>query len=360
MLLWLTNLLAEIYHGFQVFHYTTLRTILAALTSLTITLWLGPIVIAWLKNKQLGQQVRTDGPKSHFSKQGTPTMGGVMILGSILGSCLLWGDLTNAYLWMLMFITAGYGLIGWVDDYRKIIKKNSKGLPGRWKLIFQSLIGLSIILYLYFTASSPEQTWLILPYFKQAIIPLGILYIFLAYFVIVGSSNAVNLTDGLDGLAILPVVLVGAALGVFAYAAGHVEFAKYLNILHVPGSTEVCIFAGALVGAGLGFLWFNAYPAQVFMGDVGALALGGALGLMAVIIRQELILFIMGGVFVMETVSVILQVLSFKLTGQRIFKMAPIHHHFELSGWPEPKVIVRFWIMTVVLVLIGLCSLKIR
>lgn len=360
MFVWLSNFLSEYYHSLAVFHYVTLRTILATLTSLALSLWLGPIVIQWLKSKQLGQQVRTDGPQSHFSKQGTPTMGGIMVLGTIIVSCLLWADLSNGYIWLMLFVTAGYGAIGWVDDYRKIIKKNTKGLAGRWKLFFQSLIGISIILYLYFTQHSLQDTSLVLPFFKQAMIPLGVFYIVLAYFVIVGSSNAVNLTDGLDGLAILPVVLVGAALGVFAYVAGHVEFSKYLAILHVPGSSELCIFSGALVGAGLGFLWFNAYPAQVFMGDVGALALGGALGLLAVIVRQEIVLFIMGGVFVMETVSVILQVLSFRLTGRRIFKMAPIHHHFELKGWPEPKVIVRFWIMTVILVLIGLSSLKIR
>lgn len=360
MLLWLTSFLSDIYHGFNVVHYTTLRAILAALTALVLSLWMGPITIAWLKEKQLGQQVRTDGPQSHQSKQGTPTMGGVMVLSTILITCLLWADLTNGYIWLLLMLTAGYGVIGWVDDYRKIIKKNTKGLPGRWKLFFQSLLGLVVIGYLYSTFQSPEEAWLILPFFKQAIIPLGIFYIVLAYFVIVGASNAVNLTDGLDGLAILPVVLVGAALGVFAYAAGHVEFAKYLMVPYVPGGSELCVFAGALVGAGLGFLWFNAYPAQVFMGDVGALALGGALGLMAVILRQEIVLFIMGGVFVIETISVILQVLSFRLTGKRIFKMAPIHHHFELKGWPEPKVVVRFWIITVVLVLIGLASLKIR
>lgn len=360
MLVWLTEFLSHYFNGFHVFQYITLRAIMAALTALVLSLFMGPLVIGWLKQNQMGQQVRTDGPQSHYSKQGTPTMGGVMVLGTIIVACLLWGDLSNQYIWMLIVITAGYGLIGWVDDYKKIIKKNTKGLPGRWKLVFQSGLGLAIVLYLYFNASTPEFSNLILPFFKQAVIPLGVFYILLAYLVIVGSSNAVNLTDGLDGLAILPVVLVGAALGVFAYASGHAEFADYLKIMHVPGSSELCVFAGALVGAGLGFLWFNAYPAQVFMGDVGALALGGALGLMAVIVRQELVLFIMGGVFVMETVSVILQVLSFKLTGQRIFKMAPIHHHFELKGWPEPKVIVRFWIMTVILVLIGLSSLKIR
>lgn len=360
MLLWLANLLTDFYHGFQVFNYITLRAILAALTALSFSLWFGPVIIKWLQSKQLGQQVRALGPESHYAKQGTPTMGGILILGSMLVTCLLWGDLGNQYIWLLIFLTAGYGAIGWVDDYRKIIKKNTDGLSGRWKLIFQTLIGLGVVLYLYATTNSPDFSLLTIPFVKNFFIPLGLFYIVLAYFVIVGSSNAVNLTDGLDGLAILPVVLVGAALGVFAYVSGHANFSEYLMIQHVPGSSEICIFAGALVGAGLGFLWFNAYPAQVFMGDVGALALGGALGLMAVIVHQELVLFIMGGVFVMETVSVILQVASFKLTGQRLFKMAPIHHHFELKGWPEPKVIVRFWIMTVVLVLIGLSSLKIR
>lgn len=360
MLLWLANLLSEYYHTLAVFDYITLRTILSALTSLFICLWFGPKLIRWLQSKQLGQQVRDDGPKSHYDKAGTPTMGGVMILAAITIACLLWSDLSNRFVWLMLFVTLGYGAIGWIDDYRKIIQKNSKGLPGRWKLFYQSLIGLVAICILYFTQVSPQESWLIIPFFKQAVLPLGVFYIVLAYFVVVGSSNAVNLTDGLDGLAILPVVLVGAALGVFAYLAGHLEFSKYLSLLHISGAGELCIFCGALVGAGLGFLWFNAYPAQVFMGDVGALALGGALGLLAVIVRQEIVLFIMGGVFVMETVSVILQVMSFKLTGQRIFKMAPIHHHFELSGWPEPKVIVRFWIMTVILVLIGLSSLKIR
>tara|TARA_R110002110_G_scaffold121431_2_gene297216 strand:+ start:52382 stop:53464 length:1083 start_codon:yes stop_codon:yes gene_type:complete len=360
MLLWFTTLFTDYFHALSVFGYISLRTILAALTALVLSLWLGPKMIVWLQSKQMGQQVRDDGPKSHFDKAGTPTMGGVMVLGTITLSCLLWADLSNRYIWLMLFVTLGYGAIGWVDDYRKIIQKNTKGLSGRWKLLFQSLIGLSIILYLYFTQQSAQETWLIIPFFKQAVIPLGVFYIVLAYFVIVGSSNAVNLTDGLDGLAILPVVLVGAALGVFAYLAGHVEFSKYLSILYVPGSGELAVFCGALVGAGLGFLWFNAYPAQVFMGDVGALALGGALGLLAVIVRQEIVFFIMGGVFVMETISVILQVLSFKLRGKRVFKMAPIHHHFELGGWPEPRVVVRFWIMTVILVLIGLASLKIR
>ncbi len=360
MLLWLAEFLSQHIRWFHVFEYLTLRTILAALTALGFSLWFGPHMIQWLRSHQMGQQVRLDGPQSHYSKAGTPTMGGAIILIAISVSCLLWGDLSNRYLWVVLLVTLGFGLVGWVDDYRKVIKKNTKGLPGRWKYFYQSLIGLAAVSYLYFTAATPQETNLVLPFFKNALIPLGISYIVLSYFVVVGASNAVNLTDGLDGLAILPTVLVGGALGVFAYLAGHAEFATYLAIPHVLGVGELCVFCGALMGAGLGFLWFNAYPAQVFMGDVGSLALGAALGIIAVVVRQEIVLFIMGGVFVMETISVILQVASFKLTGQRIFKMAPIHHHFELSGWPEPKVIVRFWIMTVILVLIGLATLKLR
>lgn len=360
MLVWFADYLSQYYRFFNVFHYLTLRTILAALTGLGVALWFAPAMINWLRKKQLGQQVRTDGPQSHYSKQGTPTMGGAIILVAITISCLLWADLSNRYFWIVLLVTLGFGLIGWVDDYRKIIQKNSKGLPGRWKYFYQSLIGLAAVLFLYFTASTPQETNLVLPFFKNLLIPLGAFYILLSYFVIVGTSNAVNLTDGLDGLAILPTVLVGGALGIFAYLAGHSEFAQYLAIPHVQGVGELCVFCGALMGAGLGFLWFNAYPAQVFMGDVGSLALGAALGVIAVVVRQEIVLFIMGGVFVMETVSVILQVASFKLTGQRIFRMAPIHHHFELLGWPEPKVIVRFWILTVILVLVGLATLKLR
>ncbi len=360
MFLWLADFLSQYFRIFHVFEYLTLRTIFAALTALIFSLWVGPHMIKWLRNNQMGQQVRLDGPQSHYSKAGTPTMGGAIILVAISVACFLWGDLSNRYFWVVLLVTLGYGLVGWVDDYRKIIKKNSKGLAGRWKYLFQSIIGLLAVSYLYITAATPQETSLMLPFFKNALIPLGMFYIVLSYFVVVGASNAVNLTDGLDGLAILPTVLVGGALGVFAYLAGHTEFANYLAIPHVQGAGELCVFCGALVGAGLGFLWFNAYPAQVFMGDVGSLALGGALGIIAVVVRQEIVLFIMGGVFVMETVSVILQVASFKLTGQRIFKMAPIHHHFELSGWPEPKVIVRFWIMTVILVLIGLATLKLR
>jgi len=360
MLLWLGKLLSSHYHVFGVVQYLTLRTLLAALCALAFSLWLGPYAIAWLQKGQWGQQVRNDGPESHYGKAGTPTMGGILILLSITLSVLLWGDLSNRYVWVVLLVTLGYGIVGWVDDYRKIIKKNTKGLPGKWKLLYQSLLALLAITYLYTTAITPAETQLTFPFFKQAIYPLGLFYFVWSYFVIVGSSNGVNLTDGLDGLAILPIVLVGGALGVFAYLAGHAEFAEYLAIPYVSGVGELCVFCGALVGAGLGFLWFNAYPAQVFMGDVGALALGAALGTIALIVRQEIAFFIMGGVFVMETVSVILQVASFQLTGRRIFKMAPLHHHFELKGWPEPKVIVRFWIITVILVLIGLTTLKLR
>jgi phospho-N-acetylmuramoyl-pentapeptide-transferase len=360
MFSWLAGILAQYYTGFNVFHYITVRTILSTLTALGLSLWLGPYMIKWLQAKQMGQQVRELGPKSHYVKQGTPTMGGGLILVTMIGSSLLWGDLSNRFLWLVILVTAGFGLIGWLDDYQKISKKNSNGLSAKHKYLFQSILGLLPALYLYFISSDPTHTAVMIPFLKEVFIPLGILFIPFAYFVIVGTSNAVNLTDGLDGLAILPSVLVAGAFGVFAYVAGHAEFAKYLLVPWVPGSGELAIFCGALVGAGLGFLWFNAYPAMIFMGDVGALALGAALGTIALVVRQELVLFMMGGVFVMETVSVMLQVASFKLTGKRIFKMAPIHHHFELKGWPEPHVIVRFWIITVVLVLIGLSTLKIR
>jgi phospho-N-acetylmuramoyl-pentapeptide-transferase len=304
--------------------------------------------------------IRDDGPQSHLSKAGTPTMGGALILVGITVSTLLWSDLTNHYVWVLLLVTLAFGAVGWVDDYRKVFRKNAVGLPARWKYFWQSLIGIAAAVVLYKSALGPAETQYILPFFKSVALDLGLFYVVISYFFIVGFSNAVNLTDGLDGLAILPSVLVGGALGVIAYLAGHVEFASYLQIPYVAGSGEVVIFAGGLLGAGLGFLWFNTYPAQIFMGDVGALALGAALGTMAIIARHELVLVIMGGVFVMETLSVILQVGSFKLTGKRIFKMAPIHHHFELMGWPEPRVIVRFWIITVMLVLFGLATLKLR
>ncbi|MGO3057564.1 MAG: phospho-N-acetylmuramoyl-pentapeptide-transferase [Halomonas sp.] len=360
MLLHLANFLAQYQTGFQVFNYLTLRVILAALTSLMLCLWLGPWVIRRLVEGQIGQAVRDDGPQSHLSKAGTPTMGGVMILLAMAISTFIWGDLTNHYVWVVLAVTLGFGAIGWVDDYRKVVEKNPRGLPARWKYFWQSVVGLGAALVLYFTAATPAETSLLVPLFKDIALPLGVFYIVLTYFVIVGSSNAVNLTDGLDGLAIMPTVLVAMGLSVFAYASGNAVFANYLHIPFINGTGELAIFCATIAGAGLGFLWFNTYPAQVFMGDVGALALGAALGVVAVIVRQEIVLFIMGGIFVVETLSVILQVGSYKMTGRRIFRMAPLHHHFELKGWPEPRVIVRFWIITVVLVLLGLATLKVR
>lgn len=360
MLLWLTQFLMHFYHGFRVFEYLTFRAILGALTALVIALLLGPTMIRRLTLYQVGQSIRDDGPKSHFSKAGTPTMGGALILIAIAVSTLLWGDLSNRYIWILLVVTLGFGFIGFIDDYRKLIQKNSKGLPARWKYLWQSIIGLGVAIFLYWTARSAAELQLVIPFFKTAHIYLGLFYILIAYLVIVGSSNAVNLTDGLDGLAILPTVMVAAGLGIFAYIAGNFDFAKYLSMPYISGAGEVVVFCGAIVGAGIGFLWFNTYPAQVFMGDIGALGLGAALGTIAVIVRQELILLLMGGIFVVETVSVILQVASFKLTGKRIFRMAPLHHHFELKGWPEPRVIVRFWIISFVLVLCGLATLKLR
>ncbi len=360
MLLWLTEYLAEYHSGFNVFQYLTLRTILGVLTSLLIALIVGPFLIKRLSEYQIGQKVRDDGPESHLAKSGTPTMGGLLILVSIAVSTLCWADLRNRFVWVVLIVTLLFGVIGWVDDYRKIVQQNSKGLSARYKYFWQSIIAIVAATFLYVSAQVPAETELIVPFVKVVNLDLGWLYIVLAYFVIVGTSNAVNLTDGLDGLAILPTVMVAGALAIFAYTTGHSVFAKHLYIPYVPGVGEVAIFCGAMVGSGLGFLWFNTYPAQVFMGDIGALALGAALGIVAVVVRQELVLFIMGGVFVIETVSVILQVGSYKLTGRRIFHMAPLHHHYELKGWPEPRVIVRFWIITVVLVLIGLASLKIR
>jgi phospho-N-acetylmuramoyl-pentapeptide-transferase len=352
--------LAQYYSGFNVFGYLTLRAILAALTALAISLLVGPRMIRWLAEYQVGQRVRSDGPQTHLSKAGTPTMGGALILAAIVAATLLWADLANRFVWVVLLVTIAFGLIGFWDDYLKLVVGNSRGLIARYKYLWQSVAGLGAALVLYFTAHSPADTTLYVPFFKHVLIPLGVLFIPLTYFVIVGSSNAVNLTDGLDGLAIMPSVLVAGALGVFAYASGNVVFSNYLGIPYIAGSGEVLVICTAIFGAGLGFLWFNTYPAQVFMGDIGALALGAALGVIAVIVRQELVLVIMGGVFVMETVSVILQVGSFKLRGKRIFRMAPIHHHFELKGWAEPKVIVRFWIITVILVLIGLSTLKLR
>jgi phospho-N-acetylmuramoyl-pentapeptide-transferase len=360
MLLYLFQSLEGLYSGFSVFQYLTLRAILGALTALVISLWVGPLMIRRLSFHQIGQRVRDDGPQTHLTKSGTPTMGGALILVSIAATTLLWGDLSNRYVWIVLVVTLLFGMIGWVDDYKKLVLRNSKGLSARHKYLWQSLIGLGAAVFLYSTAQIPAETQLIVPFFKNFAPELGLVFILLTYCVIVGSSNAVNLTDGLDGLAILPTVMVAGALGIFAYLTGNANFAKYLAIPYIPGVGEVVVFCGAMVGAGLGFLWFNTYPAQVFMGDVGALGLGAALGVTAVVVRQELVLLIMGGVFVMETVSVILQVASFKLTGKRVFRMAPLHHHFELKGWPEPRVIVRFWIITVVLVLIGLATLKLR
>lgn len=360
MLLWLTEYLAQFDSGFNVFGYLTLRVILGVLTALFISFIFGPYLIRRLTTKQIGQTIRDDGPQTHLEKSGTPTMGGLLILISIAFSTLCWADISNRYVLVVTLVTLLFGVIGLVDDYKKVIHNNSEGLRAKYKYTAQSIVGLAAAVYLFKTATLPVETQLIVPFVKSLVFDLGWLYIVLTYFVIVGSSNAVNLTDGLDGLAILPTVLVAGALAIFAYATGHVRFAEYLGIPYVPGVGEVAIFCGAIAGAGLGFLWFNTYPAQVFMGDIGALALGAAIGVVAVVVRQELVLFIMGGVFVMETVSVILQVASYKLTGKRIFKMAPLHHHYELKGWPEPRVIVRFWIVTVILVLIGLASLKIR
>jgi phospho-N-acetylmuramoyl-pentapeptide-transferase len=360
MLLYLAKILTEYESAFRVFQYLTLRAILGVLTALVISFVVGPAMIRRLNQHKIGQSVRELGPQSHFSKAGTPTMGGALILVAISISTLLWADLTSRYVWVVLLVTLAFGVIGFIDDYKKLMLQNSEGLSARAKLTWQSLISIGAAVFLFTTAQIPAETELIVPFFKNVVIQLGWFFVVLSYFVIVGTSNAVNLTDGLDGLAILPTVMVGGALGVFAYASGHSNFASYLGIPHLPGAGELVVFCGALVGAGLGFLWFNAYPAQVFMGDVGALALGAALGILAVLVRQEIVLLIMGGVFVMETVSVIVQVISFKLTGKRVFRMAPIHHHFELKGWPEPRVIVRFWIITVILVLFGLSTLKLR
>ena len=360
MFLTLAEYLQQFESGFAVFQYITLRAILGTITALVLSLLIGPYMIRKLSSYKIGQQVRDDGPQSHLSKAGTPTMGGALILISIAISTLLWSDLSSEKIWVVLGVTMSFGLIGGVDDYKKLVYGNAKGLSARAKYFWQTLFGFMAAYFIFVNAKTPVETTLIVPFMKDVMLPLGFGFVVLAYLVIVGCSNAVNLTDGLDGLAIMPTVMVAGALGVFAYLSGHLTFAGYLGIPYVAGSSELAIFCGAIVGAGLGFLWFNTYPAQVFMGDVGALALGAALGVIAVYVRQELVLVIMGGVFVMETVSVILQVGSYKLTGKRIFRMAPIHHHFELKGWPEPRVIVRFWIITVVLVLIGLASLKVR
>lgn len=360
MLYYLSLWLEYYWHGFHAFQYLTLRSVCAVLTALLIAFALGPVMIRRLRLYQIGQMVRDDGPQSHLTKSGTPTMGGVLILVAITISTLLWADLANYYVWVVLLVTLSFGVIGFVDDYRKVIRKNSKGLSARQKFLWQSIIAIGAGVFLYSMGHSVTDTQLLIPFFKDAVINLGFFFIPFVFFVIVGSSNAVNLTDGLDGLAALPIVLVGTGLGIFAYVVGNAQFATYLLVPSVPGAGEVTVFCGALAGAGLGFLWYNAYPAEIFMGDVGSLALGAALGIVSVIVHQEIILFIMGGIFVLETVSVIMQVASFKMTGKRIFKMAPIHHHFELKGWPEPKVIVRFWIITVILVLVGLASLKLR
>jgi phospho-N-acetylmuramoyl-pentapeptide-transferase len=360
MFLYLADYLTNLFSGFNAFTYITLRAIMGALTALIMSFVLGPIVIRRLINRQIGQTIRADGPASHLPKAGTPTMGGALILLAIVFSTLLWADLDSRYIWVVVLVTVAFGIIGWVDDYRKLVLQDPEGLAARWKFLAQSAVGLVAAFSLYGIANAPAETALLIPYFKDLAIPLGGMYVVFTYLVIVGTSNAVNLTDGLDGLAVMPSVLVSGALGIFSYAAGNVIFSDYLGIPYVEGAGEMMVFCAALCGAGLGFLWFNTYPAQVFMGDIGALALGAALGTVAVIVRQELILFIMGGLFVIETVSVMLQVASFKLTGKRVFRMAPLHHHYELKGWAEPKVIVRFWIITVILVLVGLASLKIR
>ncbi|MBX9400050.1 phospho-N-acetylmuramoyl-pentapeptide-transferase [Lysobacter sp. BMK333-48F3] len=361
MLLELTRWLEQLQSLFGLFGYLTFRGILSALTALALSLWWGPAVIRKLGQLKGGQPIRKDGPQSHFSKAGTPTMGGALILFTVMASVLLWGDLRNKYVWIVLLVMLAFGAIGWYDDWIKIVKRDPNGLKSRWKYLLQSVFGLAAGLYLWLYADVPAATTFYVPLFKSVALPLaGISFVAIAYFWIVGFSNAVNLTDGLDGLAIMPTVLVACALGIFAYASGHAEFSKYLQIPAVPGAGELVIICAAIAGAGLGFLWFNTYPAMVFMGDIGALALGAVLGTIAIIVRQELVLVIMGGIFVIETLSVMIQVASFKLTGKRVFRMAPIHHHFELKGWPEPRVIVRFWIISVVLVLVGLATLKVR
>jgi len=361
MLLELTQWLAKNYHAFNVFSYLTLRAVLACLTALLLTFLVGPTMIRRLTSYKIGQAVRNDGPQSHLPKAGTPTMGGALILVAIVITTLLWADLSNHFVWVVLAVTLGFGTVGWIDDYRKVVHRNPKGLSAKAKFFWQSLIGITAACVIAFSAHLPAQTEFIVPFFKSVTYPLGVAgFIVLTYFVIVGTSNAVNLTDGLDGLAIMPTVMIAGALGIFAYVAGHAVYAKYLLFPYIPGAGELAVFCGALAGAGLAFLWFNAYPAEVFMGDVGALALGAALGTIAVIVRQEIVLFIMGGVFVVETLSVMLQVGSYKLTGKRIFRMAPLHHHYELKGWKENQVVVRFWIITMMLVLIGLSTLKLR
>ena len=367
MLLSLARWLAHDIHGFNVFNYITLRAVLAAMTALLISFVVGPKLIRKLTEYKVGQAVRDDGPQTHLVKAGTPTMGGALILVAIAVSTLLWADLSNRYVWVVLFTTLGFGLIGLVDDWRKVVHRNPKGLAAKEKYFWQSVVGGGVAVYLMMTASVPVETTLYVPFFKHLVFPLtGLGFAVLTYLVLVGSSNAVNLTDGLDGLAIMPTLLISAAFAVFAYVTGHLLFSKYLGIPYVAGAGELTVFCAAMSGAGLGFLWFNAYPAEVFMGDVGALALGAALGCVAVIVRQEIVLFIMGGVFVVETLSVAIQVSYFRYTknkygeGRRIFLMAPLHHHYEQKGWKETQVVVRFWIITMMLVLVGLASLKIR
>ena len=361
VLLWLAKQLAASFSAFNVFSYLTMRAIMAAISALALSLVLGPWMIERLSAGQIGQVVRDDGPQSHLTKSGTPTMGGLLILLAILFGTLLWADLANRFVWIVIAVTLVFGLVGFFDDYLKLVKKNPRGLIARYKYFWQSVGGLGAALALWYSAQTATDTTLFLPFLKNFALPLGFGgFVLLTYLMIVGMSNAVNLTDGLDGLAIMPAVLVAGALGVFAYASGNAVFAQYLGIPAVPHAGELLIFCSAMVGAGLGFLWFNTYPAQVFMGDIGALSLGAALGTIAVIVRQELVVLVMGGIFVLETASVILQVASFKLTGKRLFRMAPIHHHFELKGWAEPKVIVRFWIISFCLVLAGLATLKLR
>ena len=362
MLLMLAQWLAPDVRFFNVFNYLTLRAVLAAMTALTISFVAGPGVIRWLAAKKVGQAVRDDGPQTHLVKKGTPTMGGLLILIAIGVTTLLWGDLSSRYIWVVLIVTLGFGIVGFVDDWKKVVYKDPKGLASRWKYLWTSIIALGAALFLGYSASVPAQTELIVPFFKTIAYPLGTIgFVILSYFVIQGTSHAVNLTDGLDGLAIMPTAMVSGALAIFAYVAGHAVFAKYLGVPYVAGAGEVAVFCAAMSGAALGFLWFNAYPAEVFMGDVGALALGAALGTVAVIVRQEIVLAIMGGVFVMEAISVMLQVSYFKYSGgKRIFRMAPLHHHFELGGWKETQVVVRFWIITLMLVLFGLSTLKLR
>jgi len=364
MLLYLTNYLAQFESGFNVFNYLTMRAILGALTALVLSFVVGPRMIKKLSINQLGQPVREEGPETHLLKAGTPTMGGALILTAIAASTVLWADLENLFVWIVLFVMLTFGVIGYVDDYKKLVLQDPAGISAKAKLFWQSLVAIIAAVVLYWSAKDSgtldTATALLIPYFKDLTIPLGAFQLVVTYFFIVGFSNAVNLTDGLDGLAIMPTVLVGGALGLFAYVTGNINFSGYLGIPYVAGTGEIMVFCAALAGAGLGFLWFNTYPAQVFMGDIGALALGAALGVVAVVVRQEIVLAIMGGVFVIETLSVIIQVASYKLTGKRVFRMAPLHHHFELKGWAEPKVIVRFWIITVILVLVGFASLKIR